>query len=447
MGNIKPGAVQWVGPADNIIHSYTNYIDKSLIKFDDIKRNPIYVNLLHFDENLTTEENQNYYKYFKLNIVGGYFGINDFNRFKKLINAIQCSKVFVRYVLVVSGSKSMDVLNYCGKCKFIDDIIIFCNNTYLYNNLKKNYKINIVTNSFLDIVQYLNNKSYTMPELDMSIQIPITPLITFFEYKYCYFAIHRMISRFFKDNWANPSLTEGDVKAVIAYLNRTNFDINMKNKIISILYKLCHSKNFTLDCIRYYTGEDLCYIFNKTLRDIGKNFDGMSHFVGPFNYALYKFLKDNPNKGIWRDATLYRDVKMNDFDLSLYYLSYNDVICLPSFTSTTLSKTLNFESTKNAKIINNTSQYDYPVKMVFRYKYKQGNISPGILIMNESQISDEFEVILFPFTFVKISGIQNKGNGYMITFDIINRTAILEYELKRNRSIDLDPFNNRLIIK
>ena len=155
-----------------------------------------------------------------------------------------------------------------------------------------------MTNSFLDIVQYLNSKSYTMPELDMSIQIPITPLITFFEYKYCYFAIHRMISRFFKDNWANPSLTEGDVKAVIAYLNRTNFNINMKNKIISILYKLCHSKNFTLDCIRYYTGEDLCYIFNKTLRDIGKNFDGMSHFVGPFNYALYKFLKDNPNKGI-----------------------------------------------------------------------------------------------------------------------------------------------------
>ena len=94
----------------------------------------------------------------------------------------------------------MDVLNYCGKCKFIDDIIIFCNNTYLYNKLKKNYKINIVTNSFLDIVQYLNSKSYTMPELDMSIQIPITPLITFFEYKYCYFAIHRMISRFFKDN-------------------------------------------------------------------------------------------------------------------------------------------------------------------------------------------------------------------------------------------------------
>ena len=84
MGNIKSGAVQWVGPADNIIHSYTNYIDKSLIKFDDIKRNPIYVNLLHFDENLTTEKNQNYYKYFKLNIVGGYFGINDFNRFKNL---------------------------------------------------------------------------------------------------------------------------------------------------------------------------------------------------------------------------------------------------------------------------------------------------------------------------------------------------------------------------
>ena len=51
---------------------------------------------------------------------------------------------------------------------------------------------------------------------------------------------------------------------------------------------------------------------------------------------------------------------MNDFDL--YYLSYNDVICLPSFTSTIVSKILNFESTQNYKTVNNTSQYNYPVK-------------------------------------------------------------------------------------
>ena len=98
-----------------------------------------------------------------------------------------------------------------------------------------------------------------------------------------------MINRFFKDNWANLFLIEGEVKAVIIYLSRTNFDVNMKNKIITILYNLYLSKNFTLDCIRYYTGENLCYIFNKTLRDIGKNFDGMPHFIGPFNYVLYKF--------------------------------------------------------------------------------------------------------------------------------------------------------------
>lgn len=177
-----------------------NYIDKSLIKFDDINRNPFYVNLLHYDENLINYENQNYYKYFKLNIVGGYFGNNNLNMFKYYIDAINRSKIFIRYILIVSGSNSVNVLNSCYNYKFIDDILIFCNNINNYNYLRKYNKIKLVTNSFETIMRYLKSKSYTSKELDMSNQIPTTPLITFFEYKNCYFAIHRMLSKFFKEN-------------------------------------------------------------------------------------------------------------------------------------------------------------------------------------------------------------------------------------------------------
>ena len=256
-----------------------------------------------------------------------------------------------------------------------------------------------------------------------------------------------MLSRFFKGNWSEPDLTVDDVNSVIMYLNRSTFDNNMKTKIANIMKNLYYSKNFTLDCIRYYTGEDLCYVFNKTLRDIGKNFDGMSHFVGPFTYALYKFLYDYPKNGIYRDITLYRDVRMNILDLNLYALSLKDVICLPSFTSTTLKKTLNFQSTKNAKIVNNTSTNDLPVKMIFNYKYVYGNVSPGIYISKYSQVSTEEEVILFPFTFVRISNLQQHNNGIILTFDIVNRNKVLEFELQRKCTIDLDNYNNRLIIK
>ena len=366
---------------------------------------------------------------------------------QKYINAINNSNLYIRYTLIVSGSKSIDVLNYCYKYKYIDDVIIFCNNTNYYNQLKSYPKINLVTNSFATIIYHLKNKSYTNKELDMDNQIPFTPLITFYEYKNCYFAIHRMLSRFFKENWSNPYLTGDDVNSVVMFLQRSKFDNNMKIKIVAIMKNLLYSKNFAFDCIRYYTGEDLCYIFNKTLRDIGKNFDGMSHFVGPFDYALYKYLYDHPNKGIYRNVTLYRDVKMNIFDLYLYYLSYGDVICLPSFTSTTLLKDLNFESTSNSQKVNKTStQSSFPVKMIFTYKYNYGNVSPGILINKESEFSSEEEVILFPFTFVRIAGIVNRNNVIQINLDIIKKDKIIEFALKRGCKFDLDNKNNKLII-
>jgi len=105
---------------------YKNNIDSFLMKFDDIKRNPIFANLLHFDEMLTNKENQKYYKYFKLNIVGGYYGINNYDIFTKYIEAINNSKMFLRYFLIISGSKAIKILNFCYNYSYIDGIIIFC---------------------------------------------------------------------------------------------------------------------------------------------------------------------------------------------------------------------------------------------------------------------------------------------------------------------------------
>ena len=190
---------------NNNIPSYNNYInnntniDNNLMKFEDVSRNPIFINLLHYDENLTNEENQFYYKYFKLNVVGGYYGMDNFITFTNYIEAILKSKVFLRYILIISGSDSNKILNYCYNFKFIDEIIIFCFIQNKYDYLLSNSKIKLVTTSFNDVILYLKNKSYSDKELDMSNQIPVTPLITFYEYEKCYFAIHRMIAKFFGD--------------------------------------------------------------------------------------------------------------------------------------------------------------------------------------------------------------------------------------------------------
>ena len=83
------------------------------------------------------------------------------------------------------------------------------------------------------------------------------------------------------------------------------------------------------------------------------------------------------------------------------------------------------------------------VKMIFNYKHKPSNISPGIIICGNkgkdgqylSKHPKEGEVILFPFTFVRINRIekdQKNNNSFIIFLDIINRNGYNEYILKNN---------------
>ena len=81
------------------------------------------------------------------------------------------------------------------------------------------------------------------------------------------------------------------------------------------------------------------------------------------------------------------------------------------------------------------------VTMIFKYNHEMGNISPGIVVMNLkgkdgnylSANPSENEVILFPFTFVKITEIKSiNNNTYEMYLDIINRKEYIEYKLRDN---------------
>ena len=65
----------------------------------------------------------------------------------------------------------------------------------------------------------------------MSNQIPITPIITFYEYEKCYFAIHGIIAQFFKVYWGKPEITINDLNFVNKFLKRSNFDTNVKQTL------------------------------------------------------------------------------------------------------------------------------------------------------------------------------------------------------------------------
>jgi hypothetical protein len=219
------------------------------------------------------------------------------------------------------------------------------------------------------------------------------------------------------------------------------------------MWKLTYSveDEFPEKCIKYYTGDNLCYVFNKALRNFEKYYVEMAHFIGPFFYGIFLYALKNEKKQLKEKITLYRDVTMDRLELYSYQFSENDIICFPSFTSTTLKKTLNFVPSKNANTINN-EQYgekEY-VKMIIRYE-PHGTCQPqGIDISDESRHSDEKEILLFPFTFLRINKVEinagTKNDRHIIYLTIINKGDILEYGLKENYAFKLVENGTKIVI-
>ena len=77
-----PGA----GYIDNLEEESKSPIAKK-IGFDMnlIKRDQLKINLIHFDYNMTNEENYKYFNKFKIDVVGGFYAIDDINIFKKFL--------------------------------------------------------------------------------------------------------------------------------------------------------------------------------------------------------------------------------------------------------------------------------------------------------------------------------------------------------------------------
>ena len=406
-----------------------------------------YLNLIHYDENMKNSENIDYYKRFKLNVVGGFHGIDNFEIFKQYMEAMKENPNKIHYVLVTSGSASQKILSYCHDFEFINEIIIFCMYLEKYTKMydkntelgKKYYKLKLISSTYSKVEDYLSEKKFDKAEIDMDKQLSFTPIITYYEYQKAYFSVHRLISYFFDENWGIPKYEDIYIEKIKNCLNQAAKDINEKNKklITDTVDKLKKSKNFGVEVIKSYTGEGVCYILNKIMRDISKGYIELTYFFGPYDYGFFKFLHDNPDKGINKTVDLTRNIKLNPLDFYTYTLSEKEIICFPSFTSTSLKLDNTFSVTSNGKEVNKIDDKDcINVKMIFHYIYEKGCISPGIDVSSDAVFKGEKEVLLLPFTFVKFNKIEKKDDkNYIFDFTIINRKKILEFEL-RNKGID-----------
>ena len=97
---------------------------------NDLKRNELYVNLIHFDLKMTKKDNYKYFNDFEIDVVGGFYALDELSI---LLNYLEKMKnKDIPFIVITSGSSGKDVIEICLKYQFIKEVIIFCKE-YKYN--------------------------------------------------------------------------------------------------------------------------------------------------------------------------------------------------------------------------------------------------------------------------------------------------------------------------
>ena len=169
------------------------------------------------------------------------------------------------------------------------------------------------------------------------------------------------------------------------------------------------------------------------MRNFESGLISLAYYMGPFLYGLNKYVKENPDFSMSHDMTLYRKFDCSKLDFYLYKINKGHIICFPSITSTS-SQDGSFTPTGYGS--SNNSEEKITIKLIIKYKHEYGNKSPGIIVEDKkgkdghylSEYTSDHEVILFPFTFMRINDIS--GNN--IYLEIINRKSYIEKKKKND---------------
>ena len=434
---------------------------------NNLKENELNVNLIHFDLNMSNQQNYKYYTKFNINVIGDFKAIDDLSILVEYLNKIKYKNI--PYVVISSGSSGADVISICYKYQFIKEIIIFCRNykhnehyvkeypgyvnKVLISGRQVNEYIKTLGEEYKDgIQQYMQESKYIFSSKD-SLQQQI-PIVSSYEYDQYYFLIHKIYSHFFDDinNKNDNSLfTKENLIKINEFLSQLNFkNQNEKNDLIDKFNKLATletNNQFIEQSIREYTSESSFYhLFNIPLKNFGKGLIPFSYFMGPFLFGLNKYVKDNPKFAMTKKMKLYKIIKCSRLEFYQYKLNLGHIICLTSLVSN-IKYNPNEHDNNLIEDDNNTMI----VKLKFKYIHKKGNISPGI-VLEDKKINDgsylsskpkDNQVLLFPFTFAKIydisTKIENKTTINIVKFELLNRNSYIEYILKND-------INKRILI-
>ena len=408
-------------------------------------------NIIYYDENLKkTGENNNYCSYFKNQLEGTFYGINDFNLFKYICHKVQQNTR--SYILISSGSSAKKLYDYCN-LKNVNKIymyLILCCNTQKYVSLYNTYpKLKGIYKSFDDLTKFLFSNNNNM--IIKNLPIKSSNLIYLSDYNSTYVKLHFEIVRKYSLYKLLKSYNFNESKFLEIVKNKPDYYVNLANELVNnddeamvTLFKTnidrtefelrqIFNHNHTVNnYISNYTVESFYYKYiNKFLRK--GDFDSfrlLSNHIAKFIYHLYEYRKTTFQTS---NNILYRTMYITQAEWNKYLNSKGKVICFPSFTSTSLNDDWAPFKDKVNTIL---------VKLIIQ----QNNSKSIIDISNLSEHPTEREYLCLPFTFFKITNVvcQTVNNVHS---DIIYLTALnsdkpieeMFLEFMENETDNIDP--------
>ena len=375
------------------------------------------LNILYYDENLRDEEeNSDNCSFIEMNINGTFYGCHNFELFKIVCEKIKRNQK--QFILISSGSAAKKIYDYCSNMKEIREYFIYCWLKDKYIPLMNQYrKLNGVYNIFSE----LKEKLYHINEIKID-YVQSSNLISFEDYSKLYIKLHYEFIRKYSlyKILKSKNFTESEFLYYVGkkyphFLNTAkqlfpnkeetiDYFMTKLNETRKKLNAIFENDNNILDdniakYVKNYTCEGFYYKYlNKFLRE--GNFDDfrrLSTHVAKFIFKLYDYREKNLLNQ--KKTNLYRRMYLKRSDIKTYELLINNVICYPSFTSTSINK--------NGYMPLKYNNLEELVLLII----EQNDTKSVVSISQFSDYPGEEEYLFLPFSLFKITKVElKKGN-------------------------------------
>ena len=395
-------------------------------------------NIIYYDESFynRTKDVYNDCEIFKNETDGAFILFTKEIIWDNFIKELKEKNSNYKFDLIITGSTAKKILTKIqnlGGDNFIENICIYTVSRDKYYYLSREFpKIQGRIYFFKDeIINFIHTKK------ENNQIYPTIKLLTFNDYTNQYNVLHKMISSHYEQNNENCfKIAISFLKDFLLWYPKLNLILDNKDKektkiesLLETLQKFNGINDNEDDIITLYTRECNSFYqdFNRWLNTLDPlAIQKTSWFIARVIYRLNEY-SEKEGKGVKKDITLYRGIKMNLIDLLYYEREKDKLICYPSFTSTTplLQTAIGFS-------INNKTQYQYATIVTINYKYNKDFIPTAVDVSEISVFKSEKECLFLPYSFFKIKKVEidhiNKKGS--IELDSIGRKEIFEKKLR-----------------